>query len=125
MKKYCWYQIGPVAASATCSSVREAWALRTITVPAAPAARAVANSASGCAELWLPAGSSITGKVISCPSTVVLISRSLMSTSILGFITMESRTARVRRRVISSVAAPAMKSYSPLPSLPLAISSYS
>ena len=81
-----------------------------MTVPAAPAARAVASSASGWAASWLPAGSSITGKLMRWPRTVVLRSRWLMSVSILGRRLMLSSTARVRRRVISSVAAPAMKS---------------
>ena len=95
---------------ATSSRVREAWELRAIIVSMAPAALAVANSPSGCAAPWFPAGSSITGKLILFPSTVVLRSRWLTSTIIRGFIMIESNTARVRRRVISSVAAPAMKS---------------
>ena len=44
------------------------------------------------------------------PSTVVLVSRWLTSVNIRGRRLMLSSTARVRRKVISSVAAPAMKS---------------
>ena len=86
-----------LAAPATSSMVRAAWELTTMTVPAFPAARAVASSASGWAASWLPAGSSITGKLMRCPSTVVLRSRWLMSVSIFGRSWMLSRTARVRR----------------------------
>lgn len=110
MKKYCWNQRGPEAAPATSSSVRDAWELRTISVLAAPAALTEAISASGWAALWLPAGSSMTGKLIFWPRTVVLRSRWLMSTIMRGRSMMESKTALVRRIVISSVAPPAMKS---------------
>ena len=107
-----------MAACATSSRVREDWALSTISVPAAPAARALASSPSGWAAAWFPAGSSMIGKRISCPRTVVRRSRWLMSTIMRGRSMMASNTARVRRRVISSVAAPAMKSYSPGPASP-------
>ena len=48
------------------------------------------------------------GQADGWPSTVVERSRWLISTIMLGRSMMESRTARVRRMVISSVAPPAM-----------------
>ena len=102
--------MGPDADAATSSSVRAAWELSTISVPAAPAALTDAISASGWAASWLPAGSNIRGREISWPSTVVAMLRRSTSTIMRGRSMMESNTARVRRMVISSVAPPAMKS---------------
>ena len=117
--------MGPVAAPAISSSVYVDPELTIITVPAAPAALAVVSSALGCALPCPPVGSSITSSSILCPRTVVVRSRRLTSTSIRGRNAMESKASRVLRRMISSVAPPAMKSYSCRGSSSLARASYS
>ncbi len=53
---------------------------RIITVPAAPAARAVARSPSGVARRWNAVGATRIGIATGWPSTVVAISRRETST---------------------------------------------
>ncbi len=71
--QYSWKNALGLAA-ATSSNGMLANELSPIAVPAAAAARATATSPPG-STAWAPAGETMTGKEISCPMTVVLISR--------------------------------------------------
>ena len=101
------YQSGPVVAARTSATVLPAPARTVITVPHAPAARAVATSPSGCAHTCVPAGGTMTGKDMRWPSTVVDRSRSVTSARKRGRTAIASNASRLRRTVISSPAPPA------------------
>jgi hypothetical protein len=76
-KKTCWL------AAATSSIGLLANELNPIAVPAAAAARATATSPSGLTA-WTPVGEMITGKEMSCPSTLVDWSRCWGRSAICG-----------------------------------------
>ena len=74
------------------------------------APRAVATSPSGWAIMWLPAGATMTGILISVPSTVVEMSRSVTSRRKRGRSVRSSKADRLRRVVNSSIAPASMNS---------------
>ena len=78
--------------------------LHIIRVPDMPAPRAVARSASGCALRCESAGEIITGKLMSFPSTVVEIFRSVVSRRKRGLSVSASNAVRFRAVVRSSIA---------------------
>jgi hypothetical protein len=81
--------------------------LTTISVRAAPAPRAVASSPSGCARRWNAVGAIRTGIETSVPSTVVLVSVWVTSTSTRGRRKTSAKAPRLAASVSSSSAPPA------------------
>ena len=73
--------------------------------PTAAAARAVANSPSGCTRLWTPTGANPSGAGSSVPSTVTERSREPTSRNIRGTIRHRRKAASLAR-IVSSLPAP-------------------
>jgi hypothetical protein len=106
-KTYTWNQRdAPGAAPATAAGRIVADVESTMIVPALAAARAVAASASACANCCSATGATRIGAPTVVPSTVMLVSTVLTSTSTRGLSFQRANAAMFSRSVDSSPAPP-------------------